>query len=362
MSRSAPGGTAMLGPALVQPSVLIVGNFLSAAGASRGVCEDLRIRLGNAGWRVTVASKERGRILRLTDMLFTVWSRRHEYAVSQVDVFSGPAFVWAFAVTSLLGLLGKPRILTLHGGKLPEFSRRWPRLVRRMLTSAEVVTVPSAYLLREMKSYRADLVMLPNPLDVSAYPFAVRDGARPWLVWLRAFHDIYNPALAPAVVAQLVSDYPDVRLTMIGPDRRDGSLQATLQEAKRLGVSDRVQIIGGIAKSNVGGALSGADIFINTTNVDNTPVSVLEAMACGLCVVSTNVGGLPDLVSDGWDGILVPPRNPEAMASGIRRILGSRELAAHLSVNGRRKADQFDWSVLLPRWERLLQAARGGGR
>ncbi len=112
-------------------------------------------------------------------MLHSVWACRRDYAVSQVDVYSGPAFVWALAVTLLLRLLAKPYVLALRGGALPSFSRRWPRLVRAVLGPAATVTVPSGYLLREMAAYRTDVVMLPNPLDVQAYPFSPRSGARP---------------------------------------------------------------------------------------------------------------------------------------------------------------------------------------
>ncbi|HWZ85062.1 MAG TPA: glycosyltransferase family 4 protein [Thermoanaerobaculia bacterium] len=315
------------------------------------------LRLRGAGWTVQATSASRGRLRRLADMLLTAWTRRHEYAISQVDVYSGPAFLWALAVTSLLRVIGKPYVLTLHGGRLPRFSRRWPRSVRRVLKSARAVTVPSGYLLREMKPYRADMVLLPNPLDVAAYPFSVRSQPRPRLVWLRAFHETYNPSLAPAVLAVLVARIPEVSLTMIGPDRGDGSLEATLAAAARLGVADRLRVVPGVPKEDVGRALSEADVFLNTTNVDNTPVSVLEAMACGLCVVSTNVGGIADLVDDGRDGILVRPADAAAMADAILRVLGDPSLAARLSGNARRKAELFDWSIVLPKWERVLQSA-----
>jgi glycosyltransferase involved in cell wall biosynthesis len=99
------------------------------------------------------------------------------------------------------------------------------------------------------------------------------------------------------------------------------------------------------------------DIFLNTTNVDNTPISVIEAMACGLCVVSTNVGGLPYLLENEEDALLVAPGDPEAMATAVRRLLTDAELAERLSRNARRKAEQFDWSVILPRWQALLRLA-----
>jgi glycosyltransferase involved in cell wall biosynthesis len=103
--------------------------------------------------------------------------------------------------------------------------------------------------------------------------------------------------------------------------------------------------------------LNGADIFLNTTNVDNTPVSIMEAMASGLCIVSTNVGGISYLLEHERDALLVPPDDPEAMAGAVRRLLTEPELAARLSNNARRKAEEFDWATVLPKWKELLTAA-----
>jgi glycosyltransferase involved in cell wall biosynthesis len=100
--------------------------------------------------------------------------------------------------------------------------------------------------------------------------------------------------------------------------------------------------------------MSRGDIFLNTTNVDNTPISVLEAMACGLCVVSTNVGGIPYLLEHEHDALLVPPDDPAAVATAVRRLLTEPDLAEQLSRNARQKAEKFDWSIILPQWEALL--------
>ena len=341
-----------------RPELLIVGNFLSKAGGSRHVCEELAERLVRAGWNVRTASDRRPKVSRLLDMTAAVWRGRSREEVVHVDVFSGEAFLWVLAVVGLLRSLGKPYLLTLRGGSLPEFAARWPAAVRRILAGADAVTVPSGFLLREMRPYRADLILLPNPLDLSAYPHRNRRHTEPKMIWLRAFNEIYNPSLAPRVLALLARDFPGASLTMIGPDRGDGSLARTRDAASRLGVADRLRIIEGIAKSDVGRHLAEADIFLNTTNVDNAPVSVLEAMACGLCVVSTNVGGMPDYLRDQAEGLLVPPDDPEAMASAVRRILADPDLSSRLSHGGRSRAEATDWSVVLPRWESLFQNGR----
>jgi glycosyltransferase involved in cell wall biosynthesis len=284
----------------------------------------------------------------------TVWRKRRQYSFAHVDVYSGPGFALAEAVCWTLRSLGKPYILTLRGGNLPHFAIRWPRRVTRLLQSAKWVTAPSGFLLEHMAPYRADLRLQLNPIDLGLYRFQKRWSPQPKLVWLRAFHSCYNPSLAAQVMALLTKDIPEVELVMYGTDKGDGSLAAMRQLAYKLGVSERVRTPGGVLKSEVPERLSGGDIFLNTTNIDNTPISVLEAMASGLCVVSTNVGGMPYLIEHERDGLLVPPGDPQAMAAAVRRILTEPGLAARLSEKAREKAERFDWSRILPQWESML--------
>jgi len=197
---------------------------------------------------------------------------------------------------------------------------------------------------------------------VSAFAFRLRKRPRPRLLWLRAFHRIYNPTLAPRALASLVSEFPSIALTMAGPDKGDGSLEETREAARVLRVLDRITFSGSVARADVPGCMDAADVFINTTNVDNTPVSVLEAMASGLCVVSTRVGGIPQLLEHEHDALLVPPDDPDSMARAIERILTEPGLAERLSNNARAKAERFDWTATIPKWSELLVGAAAGAK
>jgi glycosyltransferase involved in cell wall biosynthesis len=337
-----------------RPGILLVGNFLSASTGTRGVCEDLAAALSIAGWSVLTTSSHRRRFPRLIDFLLTVWLKRKRYSVAQVDVYSGLAFLWAELVCRSLRMAKKPYVLTLHGGNLPVFAQSSGKRVRRLLEGSSAITTPSEYLLQHMRPYSKNLVLLPNPLDLTKYPFRQREHPAPNLVWLRAFHDTYNPSLAIRVVALLVQDLPGVRLLMIGPDKGDGSYAATKDSAVKLGVAEHIQFPGAVPKDETPHWLQQGDIFLNTTRVDNTPVSVLEAMACGLCIISTNVGGIPYMLQDEYDALLVPSNDDAAMAKAVQRILVEAGLAERLSRNARRKAEQFDWPNILPTWEKLL--------
>ncbi|PJF38129.1 MAG: glycosyl transferase family 1, partial [Phototrophicales bacterium] len=156
------------------------------------VCEDLAHQLMLNGWSVLTTSTNPHRLPRLVDMLNTVWHKRHQYELAQIDVYSGLAFFWAEAVAWALRRAKKPYILTLHGGNLPKFSRRWPYRFKLLLQSATAITTPSRYLIEQINLSGSKFWYLPNPLKLSNYTFCERYSTQPKLIWLRAFHDIYN--------------------------------------------------------------------------------------------------------------------------------------------------------------------------
>lgn len=336
-----------------------MGNFLSQTIKVRHVCEDLAEGLRVAGWSVHTTSRQRGRLQRLLDMVATIYRRRKQYQVALVEVYSGLSFLWGEAAGFTLKAIGKPFVLVLHGGNLPAFARRWPGRVRRLMQSAARVTSPSSYLFHEMRGVRPEMQVIPNGLDLSQYRYRLRSHPQPRLIWLRAQAHIYNPSLAVKTLALLAPEFPSIKLDMIGPDKGDGSLKKVIDLADRLGVQNHLRIVGGIPKNDVPRWLNEGDIFINTTNFESFGVAVMEAAASGLCLVTTDVGELSYLWQDGHDALLVPPNDPAAMAAAVRRILTEPGLAQRLSQNARQKAEQFDWSVILPQWEALLKAVAG---
>lgn len=337
------------------PPVLLVGNFLSGWDGRRTYAEDLAERLESAGMKVISCSRLVFEPARLADMVLTALGTRGRYRVAIVDVYSGRAFLWAEAATRAARAAGKKIVLALHGGALPEFAMQHAGRVARLLRAADAVVAPSAYLRDALQNLRPDIRLLPNAIDLTAYPFRRRREASPRLVWLRAFHRMYDPEMAVRVLAELRRTHPGAVLSMYGADK-DGSLGSTRRLAEELGVAQAVSFPGAVPKQRVGETLAAADIFLNTTRVDNAPVSVIEAMACGLCVVSTSAGGVPHLVRHGVDGLLVQPGRPGEMADAVRRLLEDPDLGSRLSMAARERAGLFSWERILPQWLELLES------
>lgn len=334
--------------------ILFIGNYLQTSSTNQNTWADLTRQLSNEGHTIFNTSSKTNKFIRLLDILTTIWSKRSFYEIAEVDVFSGQAFLFAFLGSILLRLINKPFVLTLHGGNLPVFAQRHTKLIKKLLNSATTVVVPSSYLWLAMQPYRTDLVIIPNAIFIERYEFKKRVDIQPNLIWLRAFHEIYNPELAIRVLTNVRIHYPESKLLMIGPDKGDNSYSRTKQLANELGLEKAVTFIEGVKKEEVPIWLNNGDVLINTTNYDNTPISVMEAMACGLCIVSTNIGGIPYLIDNEVNGILVPPNDSVSMASAVVRILTEPGLSAKLSMSARQKAEKLDWAEIFPKWEELF--------
>ena len=332
----------------------MIGNYLASPRHNRNIWHNLSERLADKGWTVITTSDKENQLFRLLDMLRSVIKERKKYVLAQIDVFSGPAFLYAGICSCLLRVLKKPVVLTLHGGRLPEFASENPCRVGRLLRNAQMVVTPSPFLQSSLKQFRPDIHLIPNPIDLPASIFRLRKHPTPNLIWVRAFHETYNPSLAVKVLNELKNDIPDIRISMIGPIKSNSSMKKMQELIDAFQLNNQIIIIPGVLNSEIPNYLNKSDIFINTSNYDTSPRSLIEAMANGLCLASTNVGGIPWLVEDQEEALLVPPNDPEAMAAAVRRILTEPGLAAKLSTNARSRAEKLDWSGILPQWENLF--------
>ena len=335
-------------------SLLYIGNQLSEHGYTATMVETLGELLAEH-YEVFRASSKRLPLLRLVDMLFTLFKLRKRIGIVIIDTYSSKAFYYAWAVALLARLLGKPYIPILHGGDLPRRLQRHPVLCRSIFAFSQVNVAPSEYLCRAfIEAGFQNTELIPNYINISLYPFLLRPSVRPRLLWVRSFHQTYHPEMALKVLALLLPKYPDACLCMVGPDK-DGSLERCKLLAAELGIEDKVEFTGLLDKSAWVRLSVQYDIFINTTNFDNTPVSVIEAMALGLPVVSTNAGGLPYLLTHRHDALLTPIGQEKDFATAIEYLINNADFAQVLAQNARQKVASFDWTVLQKRWYKLIE-------
>lgn len=336
-----------------QVRLAYVGNFLSSHGINPTYAEELVPQLRGAGFEVAVASDSLPLVRRMLEQLAVVVRTPRRRACVIIDFYSGPRAFYAGIVVALAcRLLRRPYILVLHGGELPRRLEGSHALLRRVFRGASAVTSPSAYLARHFAPF-ASVDVIANGIDAARFDAKLRTNPRAALVYLRAFERMYGCRELVEAFAIVVEQRPEATLEMIGPDK-DGSRAACEALAEQLGIADRVTFRPRITKSEVRRVGDQNDVFVNPTFADNTPVSVIEAMALGMCIVSTDAGGLPDLLEHERSAIMVPTGDVAALAAGILRVLADPALASRISAGARHDAEAMDWSHVVPAWSALI--------
>lgn len=331
--------------------ILYIGNALSNKGKSITSIEILGKQLKEI-CLVKAASSYNNKLLRLIDMCKLVIINRIKADYVIIDTYSTTNFYYALIISQLCRVLKMRYINILRGGNLENRLKNSSKLSYLIFGNAYKLVAPSNFLKSVFESYNyKDVLYIPNNIEIDNYDFCNRSIDSIKLLWVRSFSSIYNPELAVLVLEKLLEKKHHAELTMIGPDV-DGSLNKikNLASSKQLNVNftDKLSKPEWLALSK------DSNIFINTTNFDNTPVSVIEAMALGLPIVSTNVGGLPFLITDNVDGILVEPQNVDAMVDAIIKLKLDEGHRNKLVINARSKVQNFAWKAVKSKWEALL--------
>lgn len=334
--------------------ILYVGSDLTEKTNYNSSMNTLSKLLISSGFNVIKTSSRSNKILRLLEMLFSVFIYRKKIKYILIDTFSSTNFYYAYLNSQLARLLSIKYIPILRGGNLPKRLDRSRGMSSAIFLHSHVNIAPSNYLKNEFEKRGYLTQYIPNILEIDKYKFKYRNIFKPNLIWVRAFDYIYNPTLAIKVLGILKKFYPNASLTMVGPIK-DSSFNDVVKLIEVLQLKDSVKITGVLKKEEWHKIAEKSDIFINTTNIDNTPVSVMEAMALGLPIVSTNVGGLPYLIENNIDGKLVKKNDPKLMYEAINHLLTNNYETIKIVKNARIKSQSFSWKEIKTHWLATLK-------
>lgn len=335
--------------------IIYAGNILSGHGFTPTFIELLAPKLSEK-YEVVAVSQKRNQVLRMTDMIRTFFKYKNKTDLVLIDSYSRKAFWYTYILARLCVRHDVKYIPILRGGGYPERLKRSPGKCRFIFSNSFRNVSPSLYLKKNFEDEKFIVEYIPNFLPIDEYSYKERSIIRPKLLWVRSFHEIYNPVLAIEVLAELKKKYPNAELCMVGPDK-DGSMKKVVETTSKLGLKDSVVFKGRLSKKDWHKLSEDYDIFINTTDFDNHPVSVIEAMALGIPVVSTNVGGIPFLINDYINGMLVPRNDAKKFLAALTELIENPELAKSISESARKFAETLDWELIKVKWFEIINAA-----
>ena len=330
-------------------SILYLGNKLASLNRTPTAADILPGLLEEEGFKVYSYSSKKNKILRLIDMLFRtlVLASKVDWVI--IDVYSTQNFWYAYLCGMICKFKKVSYINILHGGNL---ENRLKRRYFSFFNGATYNIAPSKFLhVKFMKAGVKNLEFIPNSIVLNEYKFRQRKMLKPKLIWVRAFAEIYNPFLAIQLLEKLLENYSEAELFMVGP-RKDSSFEKCLDYVRKYKLP--VHFTGKLEKHEWHQLSEKCDIFLNTSTVDNTPISIIEAMALGLPIISSRVGGIPFLIDDHVDGVLFENRNLQDFTNKTINLLENRLDFTEISKTARKKVHKFSWEVVKELWLNLL--------
>jgi len=246
---------------------------------------------------------------------------------------------------------GKPILLHYSSVEADDYRANWGSLVHPWLKMVDAIVVSSAFLCGVFARHGYEAQVIHNVIAMDQFRYRPRDPLLPQFLSVRNFeahHGVENTLVAFALIQTAC---PDASLTIVG----HGSQEAELKHLGQALALRNVRFLGPVEPASMPALYDTHSIFLNSSFVDNQPLSVLEAMATGMPVVSTGVGDIPNMIEDGESGTLVPPADPSAMAKAAILLFEQPDRAHLMAQRAKESLVQYDWSTVGPAWAELYR-------
>jgi len=336
---------ALIGP-LPPPSGGMANQTRQLAGllAQEGVSVEL-VQV-NAPYRPRWVGRIKGlrAVFRLLPYFFHLWRAAGRADLFHImansgwswHLFAAPA-IWIAKIKKI------PVVVNYRGGEAEGFLTRALRWVKPSLARTDILIVPSGFLQEVFGRFGFTATIVPNVINLSQFSPrqpSTDDASGPHILVARNLEPIYDNTSALRAFRIVKDQLPSALLTIAG----SGPERAALEDLARiLNLDAAVHFTGRVDNEHMPELYRSADVMINPSLADNMPISVLEALASGVPIVSTNVGGVSFLVEDRRTALLIPPGDPQAMAQALIEVLTTPDLARRLSEAGLESVQQYTW-------------------
>lgn len=273
------------------------------------------------------------------------------------------ASYWSFLLAPLPAILAarrlkKPIILNYHSGEADDHLAHWGARVHPWLRMVDEIVVPSAFLRDTFARYGYRAQVIHNVVDTRRFRYRRRLPLLPTFLSVRNFEPHYGVEDTILAFALLRTSFPGATLTIAGMGPQEPELKHL---ADALGLRN-VRFIGPVDPASMPALYDAHSIFLNSSLVDNQPLSVLEAMASGMPIVSTAVGDIPNMIQDGISGTLVPAGDPAAMAKAATHLLRWPERSLLMTQRATESLARFAWGSVGPAWGDVYRRLSGCNR
>jgi glycosyltransferase involved in cell wall biosynthesis len=293
-----------------------------------------------------------------TSLLYVLNLLREVRKYDVIHIFSASYLSFLIAPTPAIfvsKLYGKKIVLNYHSGEAEDHLRRWRRSTLPILNLCDAIVVPSEYLVRVFALFGLKASAIFNIIELDKFAFRERNQLRPVFLSNRNLEPHYGVDCVLRAFAYIQQQTPEASLTVVG----DGSQREALEKLTTELNLQHTSFTGRVEHEQIYEHYTNADVFLNASRIDNQPLSILEAFACGLPVVTTNAGGIPDIVTDQKTGLVVAVDDCKTLAERATKLLCDRNMSITITKNAREECSKYTWEVVCEQWLRLYREVAG---
>jgi glycosyltransferase involved in cell wall biosynthesis len=291
-------------------------------------------------------------LIRFPLYLAALFSGLRRVEITHIFSASFSSFLIATAPAYFVSrILSKKVIINYRSGLAQEHMRASP-FARGILRKANCVVVPSNYLVTVFGESQINAHAIANVVDLTRFSYRVRDPLRPILLCSRNLEPCYGIDLVLRAFAEVQKAFSEARLCILGEGSQENAVRQLIAELKLTGVG----LPGRVTREKIGDFYNHADILINASRIDNMPVSILEALAAGLPVVTSDAGGIPYIVQHEKNGLVSKTGDWKNLAENVIRLLKDPALTQRLTENAYQQSSTYHWDSVRQQWLNLYRA------
>ena len=284
-----------------------------------------------------------------TSILYILNLLREVRKYDVIHIFSASYLSFLIAPTPAIlvsKLYGKKIVLNYHSGEAEDHLQRWPRTTMPILGLVDKIVVPSEYLVRVFAKFGVETCAIFNLIDLDRFEFRQRTPLQPIFLSNRNLEAHYGVDCVLRAFAYIQREIPDAVLTVVG----DGSQREALENLANQLHLQCTTFTGRVEHDEIYWHYSASCIYVNASKIDNQPLSILEAFACGLPVVTTDAGGIPDIVTNEITGFVVPVGDYESLATAALKLLADERVVPGMTERARVECARYTWAEVCPQW------------
>lgn len=336
--------------------VALVGTFPPPRGGMSMLIDALSSRLTEKGaevFKVDVKGRERKSVYRvgardftrMTGIMSKLIFNREKYDVINVHANSYMSYLsLTLPLIVLSKALKRPIVVMYHSGDAATFFSGHVLKTLPLFKKADKILVQSEFLKRFFDSLGVEAGIIPNFLYFELVPRK----AQPFRILAnRNLYPHYCMDVALRAFIEIADEFPQARLALAGSGTEAKRLRETAETA---GLAERVEFLGSLDRPAMTEEYAKADVLINPSSVDNTPITLIEGLSFGLPIITTNVGGIPYMVEHEKTALMVPPKNSKAAADALRRLFTDSKLKKSLSANALKEAEKYTAERIVGQW------------